>query len=116
MNRVKAFCHRKDVVFSPKRYFIDVMSAMALGLFASLLIGTILKTLGQQLSIDFLVEAGNQATAMMGPAIGVAVAWSLKAPGLVLFASTVTGMVGATLGGPAAFIAAVIGADGKLII
>ena len=55
--------------------------------------------------------------AMMGPAIGVAVAFGLKAPPLVLFASTITGMAGAKLGGPAGcFVAAVIGAEfGKLV-
>ena len=44
-----------------KRYFIDAMGAMALGLFASLLIGTILKTLGQYTGLDFLVEINTYA-------------------------------------------------------
>lgn len=131
--KVKAFLKRKDIEFSAKRYFQEALSAMALGLFASLLIGLIIKTLGDQLALwvapnplsDFLIESGNIAMGLMGPAIGVAVAWGLKAPPLVLFASAITGSMGATVtssffdtsGGPAgAFIAAAVGAEiGKAI-
>lgn len=48
---MKEFLKRKNIVFSAKRYGIDALGAMAQGLFCSLLIGTIVKTLGQQLSI-----------------------------------------------------------------
>lgn len=111
------FLKRKNIEFSLKRYGIDALGAMALGLFASLIVGLILKVLGEQLGLSFLVDFGKQAMAMMGPAIGVAVAYGLQAPPLVLFASTITGMAGATLGGPAGcFVAAVVGAEfGKLV-
>ena len=66
MQKISAFLRRKDIVFSPKRYFIDAMSAMAQGLFCSLLIGTIIKTLGQQLGMEFLIEVGGYASAMSG--------------------------------------------------
>ena len=56
MEKVSAFLRRKDIVFSPKRYFIDAMSAMAQGLFCTLLVGTILNTLGTQLHIGFLTD------------------------------------------------------------
>ena len=56
---VQSFFKRKDVVISAHRYGIDAMGAMAQGLFASLLIGTIIKTLGQQLGLAFLVTAGH---------------------------------------------------------
>ena len=56
MSKLKAFLKRKDIVFSPKRYGIDALGAMAQGLFCSLLVGTIVKTLGQQLALDFLVR------------------------------------------------------------
>lgn len=125
LNSIKAFLKRKDVVISKQRYFLEAMSAMTLGLFSSLIIGLILKTLGSQLGIyagesrltEFLVQAGTKAGEMMGAAIGVSVAWGLHAPPMVIFASTVTGAMGAVLGGPAgAFIAAVLGAEaGKLI-
>ena len=59
MNRIQAFLKRKNVLFSAKRYGVDAMGAMAQGLFASLLIGTIIKTLGQQLGAQFLIDAGN---------------------------------------------------------
>ena len=56
---MNAFLKRKNIIFSAKRYGIDAMGAMAQGLFCSLLIGTIVKTLGQQLSIPFLVDVGG---------------------------------------------------------
>lgn len=122
---MKEFLKRKDIEFSGKRYFNDALSAMALGLFSSLLIGLIIKTLGEQTAIlfgengvsAFLVEYGGIAMGLMGPAIGAAVAFGLKAPPLVLFASIATGGMGGALGGPAgAFIAAAIGAEfGKAI-
>ena len=56
MEKLRAFLKRKDIVFSAKRYFIDAMGAMAQGLFCTLLVGTILSTIGQQLHIGFLTE------------------------------------------------------------
>ncbi|MDW7651359.1 MAG: PTS sugar transporter subunit IIC [Bacillota bacterium] len=121
----KSFLERKNIVFSLERYFIDALGAMALGLFASLIVGLILRTAGQQLAgafgdaavYTFLIDIGQAAMDMMGPAIGVAVAFGLKAPPLVLFASVITGAAGAQLGGPAgSFVAAVIGAEfGKAV-
>lgn len=117
MNKIKAFLKRKNVVFSVNRYLIKALSAMAQGLFVSLLAGLIIKTVGEQLNIQLLAEIGTLAMSLMGPAIGVAVANGLGAPPLVLFTSAVTGMAGAQFGGPAgAFIAAVFGAEfGKII-
>ena len=63
---VQSFFKRKDVVISAHRYGIDAMGAMAQGLFASLLIGTIIKTLGQQLGLAFLVTA-NELGGAGGP-------------------------------------------------
>lgn len=125
MSEVISFLRKKDIEFSSKRYFQDALSAMALGLFSSLLIGLIIKTIGEQ-SIAlagetefsrFFIEIGTGAMALMGPAVGVAVAWGLKSPPLVMFSSIFTGSIGATLGGPAgAFISAAIGAEfGKAI-
>ena len=73
----KAFLAKKDIVFSAKRYGIDALGAMAQGLFASLLIGTILKTLGQQLGIETLVEIGAFAQSGTGPAMAVAIGYAL---------------------------------------
>ena len=113
----QSFLQRKNIVFSLHRYGIEALGAMALGLFSSLIVGLILKVIGDKTRIKLLTDYGLQAMAMMGPAIGVAVAFGLKAPPLVLFASTITGMAGAKLGGPAGcFVAAVIGAEfGKLV-
>ncbi len=116
-NEKVSFLKRKNIEFSLKRYGVDALGAMALGLFSSLIVGLILKVLGEQLGVGFLLDFGLRAMAMTGPAIGVAVAFGLKAPPLVVFASTITGMAGNELGGPAGcFVAAVIGAEfGKLV-
>ena len=65
-------------------YFVDAMSAMAQGLFASLLIGTIISTIGTQLGVPLLTDIGNFAKAMSGPAMAVAIGYALKAPPLGL--------------------------------
>ncbi|AGB41102.1 putative membrane protein, putative toxin regulator [Halobacteroides halobius DSM 5150] len=117
MAAVKEFLANKNIKLSLERYGIQALGAMAKGLFASLIVGLILKVLGQRLDIPLLVDFSKTAMDMMGPAIGVAVAYGLKAPPLVIFTSVVTGAAGAQLGGPVgAFLAAVIGTEcGKLI-
>ena len=83
MSNVKDFLKRKDIVITPQRYLIEALGAMAQGLFASLLIGTIIKTLGQQTGLETLVDLGSyasggqwsaqpMATAMAGPLMAVA--------------------------------------------
>ena len=74
------------------------MGSMALGLFASLLIGTIFKALGMIPNMDFLVEIGNFASAMAGPAMAVAIAYSLKADPLVMFSAATVGYAANALG------------------
>ena len=69
MASFKEFLKRKDIVITPQRYLIEALGAMAQGLFASLLIGTIIKTLGQQTGLETLVDLGGYATAMSGPAM-----------------------------------------------
>ena len=96
---MKEFLRKKDIVFSPKRYFIDALSAMAQGLFCSLLIGTILKTIGQQLGVALLVNAGQIAFDMSGPAMAVAIGYSLHAPALVLFSLAAVGYAANSFGG-----------------
>ena len=96
---IKAFLAKKDIVFSAKRYGIDALGAMAQGLFASLLIGTILKTLGQQAGIEVLVEIGNFAQSATGPAMAVAIGYALKCPPLVLFSLVAVGSAANSLGG-----------------
>ena len=97
------------------RYFIKAMGAMAQGLFASLIIGTILNQLSTIPYMGFLKDFTTQigaASPVIGCAIGVAIAHSLSSKPLVLFTSTVTGAIGYALGGPVgAYIAAVIGAE-----
>lgn len=118
---MKEFLNKKGVSLSPKVYLIDALSNMALGLFASLIIGVIIKTIGEQLGVGgfaaYMIEIGTMAMGLMGPAIGVAVAYGLKAPPLVLFATIVSGAAGAALGGPAgAVVAALISTEiGKVV-
>ena len=94
-----AFLAKKDIEFSAKRYGIDALGAMAQGLFASLLIGTILKTLGQQCGVEKLVEIGGFAQAAAGPAMAVAIGYALKCPPLVLFSLVAVGSAANSLGG-----------------
>ena len=99
MNKFNAFLKRKDIVFSAKRYGIDAMSAMAQGLFCSLLIGTIINTLGTQFSLPFLNEIGGFATSMSGPAMACAIGYALKAPPLVLYSLLAVGASANSFGG-----------------
>ncbi len=96
---VKEYFQKKDVNISAHRYGIDAMSAMAQGLFASLLIGTIIETLGSQLGIQFLIDAGTFAKGVAGPAMAVSIGYALKAPQLVLFSLIAVGAAANSLGG-----------------
>ena len=96
---MKEFLKRKNIVLSAKRYGIDALGAMAQGLFCSLLIGTIIKTLGRQLGLALLVEMGGFATAMSAPAMAVAIGYALQAPPLVLFSLAAVGQAANAMGG-----------------
>ena len=107
---VQGFLRRKNIVISAKRYGIDALGAMAQGLFCSLLIGTILNTLGSQFGIGFLTAqlitingvgytAGGLASFMSGPAMAVAIGYALQAPPLVLFSLVTVGYACNALGG-----------------
>ena len=116
----KAFLKRKDVEFSAKRYGIDALGAMAQGLFASLLIGTIIETFGKQLGIDILIQIAAYAKGATGPAMAVAIGYALKCPPLVLFALITVGSAANTLGGAggplSVFVVAVVAAEiGKIV-
>ena len=110
MEKFKAFLKRKDIEISLKRYGIDALGAMAQGLFCSLLIGTIINTIGTQFGIPFLTTpvatvggidytVGGIATAMSGPAMAVAIGYALKCPPLVLFSMIAVGFASNALGG-----------------
>lgn len=116
----KAFLKKKNIEISAKRYFIDAMGAMANGLFASLLIGTIVATLGQQLNIQILIDMGGFAKSVAGPAMAVAIASALQAPPLVLFSMLAVGTAANSLGGAggplAVLVIAIIATElGKLV-
>ena len=98
MEGLKSFLQRKNIVISARRYGIDALGAMAQGLFCSLLIGTILDTLGDQLDLAFLVEVGGFASAMSGAAMAVAIGYALQAPPLVLFSLATVGYAANALG------------------
>ena len=135
MEKLRAFLKRKDIVFSAKRYFIDAMGAMAQGLFCTLLVGTILNTIGQQFHIGFLnavivtigkgdgavnYTIGGLCSAMVGPGMAVAIARALNAPPLVLFSLIPVGFATNYMGdagGPLAvlFVAIVAAELGKAV-
>ena len=117
---MKEFLKRKNIEVSAKRYGIDALGAMAQGLFCSLLIGTIIKTLGQQLSIPFLVDVGAYCSAMSGPAMALAIGHALQAPPLVLFSLATVGYAANDLGGAggplAVLVIAIVAAEcGKIV-
>lgn len=120
MNQFRDFLKKKDIEFSVNRYFIEALSAMAQGLFASLLMGTILSTLGQQLHIEMLEQIGSFASSVKGPAMAAAIGAALHAPNLVLFSLLAVGFSADALGGaggPLAvyFVAVVASEAGKLV-
>ena len=75
------------------------LSAMAQGLFATLLIGTIIKTIGQQMGLPLVVEAGSFAMSMAGPAMAISIAYAMHASPLVIFSMAAVGMAANTMGG-----------------
>ena len=110
MDAFKSFLKRKDIEISLKRYGIDALGAMAQGLFCSLLIGTIINTVGSQFGIGFLTApvasvagadytVGGLASAMSGPAMAVAIGYALHCPPLVLFSLITVGFASNALGG-----------------
>lgn len=120
MNRFKAFLKRKDIEISLRRYGIDALGAMAQGLFCSLLIGTILNTLGSQTGMEIFSTVGGYATAVSGPAMAVAIGYALKCPPLVLFSLAAVGWASNDLGGAggplAVLIIAIVAAElGKAV-
>jgi len=120
MEKIAAFLKRKNIVISARRYGIDALGAMAQGLFCSLLIGTILNTVGTQTGIAFLNLLGGFATQMAGPAMALAIGYALQSPPLVLFSLTAVGFAANSLGGaggPLAvlFIAILAAECGKLV-
>ena len=135
MGKIKGFLKRKQVEISAKRYFVDAMSAMAQGLFCTLLVGTILNTLGSELNIPFLTETiltlgngdgavsytiGGLASALVGPGIAIAIGFSLNAPPLVLFSLIPVGFSANAIGGAggplAVYIVALVACElGKIV-
>lgn len=131
MGNFKAFLKKKNIEISMKRYGIDAMSAMAQGLFCSLLIGTIINTLGTLFHIPFLTATvatvadkeytvGGLAMAMSGPAMAVAIGRALQCPPLVLFSLVTVGFASNALGGaggPLAvlFVAIITAEIGKMV-
>ena len=115
---MKKYLEEQNIDLSPKIYFIDALGAMAFGLFASLLGGTILNSIGNSFGIDFLTEriwplVGKST----GAAIAVSIAYALKVPNLVLFASTIVGNGAYELGGPVGvYVATIFAVEfGKLV-
>lgn len=131
MENVKAFLKRKNIVLSVRRYGIDALGAMAQGLFCSLLIGTILNTVGAQFHIGFLTAElitinkvgytiGGMASFMSGAAMAVAIGYALQAPPMVLFSLATVGYACNALGkagGPlAVLLVAILAAEcGKAV-
>ena len=107
---LKEFLARKQVRITPQVYFIDALGAMAFGLFASLLIGTIFQTLGDKTGVALFAAIAGYAKGATGAALGVSIAYALKSPNLVLFSAATVGIAGNELGGPVGALVATIAA------
>lgn len=114
---VKAFLKRKNVNITVKTYLIDALGAMAFGLFASLLIGTIFSTLGDKTQISLFSTIADYCKNATGAALGVSIAYALQAPQLVLFSAATVGIAGNALGGPVgALLATIVASElGKIV-
>ena len=120
MDKFRAFLRHKNIIFSGRRYGIVALSAMAQGMFCSLLIGTIIKTLGTQFGVQMFVDIGTYAMAVSGPAMAVAIGYALQAPPMVLFSLAAVGWAANAEGGAggplAVLIIAIIAAEcGKAV-
>lgn len=114
---VKAFLKRKNINITVKTYLIDALGAMAFGLFASLLIGTIFGTLGDKTPITLFNTISEYCKTATGAALGVSIAYALQAPQLVLFSAATVGIAGNALGGPVgALVATIVAVElGKMV-
>ncbi len=114
---MKNFLKRKNINITFKAYFIDALGAMALGLFASLLIGTIFGTVYDKTGIEFFATMKEYATSATGPAMAVAIGSAMNAPNLVLLSLCAVGFASNTLGGPmGTFVAVVVACElGKIV-
>lgn len=113
----KEFLKKKGVNITVRTYLIDALGAMAFGLFASLLIGTIFGTLGEKTQITLFNTIAEYCKSATGAALGVSIAYALHAPQLVLFSAATVGIAGNALGGPVgALVSTVISTElGKLV-
>lgn len=114
---VKEFLKKKDINITVKTYLIDALGAMAFGLFASLLIGTIFGTLGEKTQLTLFNTIAEYCKSATGAALGVSIAYALHAPQLVLFSAATVGIAGNALGGPVgALVSSVVATElGKLV-
>ncbi len=120
MSQGQSFLERKDIRVSFKRYAIDAFGAMAQGLFASLLIGTIFSTIGSLTGLEALVQIGDFAKAVSGSAMAIAIGSALAAPPLVLYSLAAVGYAANQAGGAggplAVFVIAIVATElGKAV-
>ncbi|MFN3632664.1 PTS transporter subunit IIC [Exiguobacterium profundum] len=109
---------KKGISLSPSLYFVTALSYMALGLFSTLIIGLIMKTIGGQLEgttftgmSATLIQIGDVAMSLTGPAIGIAIAYALEAPPLILFSALVVGAFGYEFGPAGSYVATILAVE-----
>ncbi len=109
VSKIKAYFKAQNIEFSAKRIFIDGLGGMAYGLFASLLIGTIISTVGTYLfdlrftlwgnEYSLFADANGFAKAVQGAAMAAAIGYAMKAPAFVLYSLLTVGYAANALGG-----------------
>ena len=106
--KMRAYFKAQNIEFSAKRIFIDGLGGMAYGLFASLLIGTIISTVGTYLfdlrftlwgnEYSLFADANGFAKAVQGAAMAAAIGYAMKAPAFVLYSLLTVGYAANALG------------------
>jgi uncharacterized membrane protein len=85
----------EEAVLKVRAYFAKILDGMAKGLFASLVVGVIIKQIGTLTGISNITTIGQVAQYLMGPCIGAGVAYARECKQFTILASIVNGALGA---------------------
>ena len=103
-----------------RKYVVDALSHMALGLFCSLILGLIIGQIAKIPGLDFLgfiAEALSASSPLVGACIGLAIANGMSCAPLVTISSAVAGALGYQFGGPVgAYLSVILGAEAGMLV
>ena len=103
-----------------RKYIVEALSHMALGLFCSLILGLILGQIARIPGLDFIQFIADKLSAdspLIGACIGLAIAYGMKTAPLVMISSAIVGALGYQFGGPVgSYISVIIGAEAGMMV